>query len=337
MANLSDKVTPTGVLTPNGDGSGLTSLTSANLTGALPAVSGAALTNLPIPSGDYTVKINNTSGTFTATLDETIIIQAVGGGGSGAATQAAVGGVATGRAWAQGGASGGYVAKTVDVQVGDTISWVIGAGGVRAQVNATGPGSVANGSAGSSTTVTGSNLGSGNVNISLTAGGGGGGKGSATANSPPAIVSGGAAGTGGDIGIEGNPTRNDDGGVLVSTEFGVAGAYPRLDSVNPAAYGLFQNITGETISNETNAVQTPSPYSVVLSNIDRPVVTQGLTGRKASGASFLYAENQDDATQASMGSGGAAIRVENANDSGMYLYTGQGGNGFVAIAQKRSV
>jgi len=46
MANLSDKVTPTGVLTPNGNGSGLTSLTSANLTGALPAISGAALTGL---------------------------------------------------------------------------------------------------------------------------------------------------------------------------------------------------------------------------------------------------------------------------------------------------
>jgi len=47
MANLSDKVTPSGVLTPTGNGSGLTSLTSGNLTGALPAISGAALTGLP--------------------------------------------------------------------------------------------------------------------------------------------------------------------------------------------------------------------------------------------------------------------------------------------------
>ena len=46
MANLSDKVIPSGVLTPTGNGSGLTSLTSANLTGALPAIDGSALTSL---------------------------------------------------------------------------------------------------------------------------------------------------------------------------------------------------------------------------------------------------------------------------------------------------
>lgn len=47
MANLSDKVTPSGVLTPTGNGSGLTSLTSANLTGALPAIDGSSLTGIP--------------------------------------------------------------------------------------------------------------------------------------------------------------------------------------------------------------------------------------------------------------------------------------------------
>ena len=37
------------LLTTTGDGSGLTSLTSANLTGALPAISGAALTGIAAP------------------------------------------------------------------------------------------------------------------------------------------------------------------------------------------------------------------------------------------------------------------------------------------------
>ena len=75
MANLSDKVTPSGVLTPTGNGSGLTSLTSAALTGDLPAISGAALTSLtsanltgalPAISGDALTSL--TSAALTGAL-----------------------------------------------------------------------------------------------------------------------------------------------------------------------------------------------------------------------------------------------------------------------------
>jgi hypothetical protein len=56
-----------------GDGSGLTSLTSANLTGALPAISGAALTSLPAGSvlqvvqGTYLSSMSTTSTSYVDT------------------------------------------------------------------------------------------------------------------------------------------------------------------------------------------------------------------------------------------------------------------------------
>ncbi len=71
------------LLTADGDGSGLTSLTAGNLTGALPAVDGSALTNLPAA---YTALSKAQTGYITLTGG--LIIQwgrsgsIAGGGGS---------------------------------------------------------------------------------------------------------------------------------------------------------------------------------------------------------------------------------------------------------------
>ena len=95
------------LLTSTGDGSGLTALTSGNLTGALPAIDGSALTG--ISSTDFIfsgLKAIASSGTLTIPAGFSAFLYVLGGGGSGAVVgrqdDASWGGAASG-----GGAGGG--------------------------------------------------------------------------------------------------------------------------------------------------------------------------------------------------------------------------------------
>ena len=141
------------------DGSAITAVAASKLTGALPAISGAALTNLP---GGGNAGQLNMAGTIVAKGNRMIVSGAGGGGG---------GGVQNG--YGQNGGSGYWVSfGVVTVVKGETITVVLGTGGAKGIW-------VGSGSAGTATTYSGTTSGS---NFLQLGGGGGGDMGSQTVN-----------------------------------------------------------------------------------------------------------------------------------------------------------
>lgn len=170
MANLSDKVTPSGVLTPTGNGSGLTSLTSANLTGALPAIDGSALTG--IGGAAQTVEVFTSSGTYTKPSGLVAVkVTVVAGGGGGAFlnnTSLNCGG--------GGGGGGGTSIRIIPAAtLGATETVTVGAGGTP---NATGGTS----SFGTLSTATGGATGESSTTLTSSTGGNDGGLGGVGSN-----------------------------------------------------------------------------------------------------------------------------------------------------------
>ena len=101
-----------------------TGISSSKLTGALPAISGAALTGISAGLSGPRAEVFTSSGTFTVPAGVTAVKVTVvgGGGGSGALTGANV-------ATAGGGAGGTAIEWITGLTSGSTVSVTIGAGG----------------------------------------------------------------------------------------------------------------------------------------------------------------------------------------------------------------
>ena len=364
-------------------------LNAAKLTGALPAISGAALTNVPIadqavneaklqvsnaPTNGYaltaqsaatggmtwaeaaapalnqiTSSVFETSGTFTAPVTGTYIIQLVGAGG-GCAIGANNGSSSV--CSMTGGAGGGYSKLKVEMETGDQLAISIGAGGAisssqRVRYNETRTFSA--GSGGNST-CTGSAIGSGNVTVNMAANGGGSGTvsifSSSSGSSTPRVQTSNAGGTasGGDVNFTGgisqangtlgagngfsqhpasfSLTANGSGDVKNSSTLGI----PAISNINDAAYITF--CTAKQIleviptpfyeggfinqfTGSSQAFRSPSLYSN-LSNIEVRAIP-GFTGCGAPAGMALGGSN------------------------GTYMYGADGGNGFCVITQFGSI
>ena len=178
----------------------ITGMAAIKLTGALPAISGAALTNLPAGGtigGLLVHQMTNGSGMFTVPAGVTkLVVTGAGSGGTGVRRD-------EGQPSGGGGAGACCVRTQVTVTAGATVSWSVGAGvagstsgsfgnngnattvtggGVSITLGGGGRGNLANGGGGGTATVTGgaANLaftafsGTGGVSVSQGAGGGGG-------------------------------------------------------------------------------------------------------------------------------------------------------------------
>ena len=118
------------------------------ITAALKTVGGTSLIgsgDIPVAdaAADYGTTVYTSTGSFTASTDMTIIVQAVGAGGSGAiashTSPTYEGANYSGtNDHAQGGASGAYSSKLLVLQTGDIINFTIGSGGGRVSVNTAG-------------------------------------------------------------------------------------------------------------------------------------------------------------------------------------------------------
>jgi len=361
---------------PDFNGTNITNIPAAQLTGALPAISGASLTGIPSPvlasqseaeagtdstkfmsparvtqqitaalktvggtsligsgdipvadaAADYGTTVYTSTGSFTASTDMTIIVQAVGAGGSGAVAShtsptyegANYSGT---NDHAQGGASGAYSSKLLVLQTGDTINFTIGSGGGRESVNTAG---TAQGNAGGATTVTGSNLGASNVNLSMTCGGGAGGAGSISTNTPTIAAA--ATASGGDTNRDGTPSHNTESG-------GVGGATPPIDAFGGTyAVSMSGGNLHVAIDGFNSPVQTLAARGLILDAATKPGGGQGIKGRTINSNGQITLQ----ASRGTLGSGGASSYRYRVYGTG-YFFSGIGGDGFVAISQKRSV
>ena len=307
MTNLTS-ANLTGAL-PAIDGSSLTSLTSANLTGALPAIDGSSLTGVTsanhISAG--AVIATALSDTFIIPANTAAFVYLVGGGGSGGVA-ARSDSSSAGTAAAGGGGGGGAIKYLAASGSDNTLTFTIGAGGAGrnnyAQAGATG----------GTSTLTG-------TGISLTANGGAGG-GYASILGTSEITASGAAGgtaTGGDTNIDGGST----GDIVKTSGHGY----------NVGAGAMFNG--GDIAANSSrNSFVTNTTYAYNHLTFAQLLISQGAYVSSGS-SSGLVAESANG--YIGNGSGGA-VAISDDNDTGSRSgKSGNGGNGAVYIALLREV
>lgn len=333
----------------------LTNIASVDATSAA-AMSAAGVGGSNVLASDVVLS----SSTYTFTATGTVIIQAIGAGGSGAiyCTNYAQNGRG---AAVSGGAGGGYVRKAVAVTAGDTISITIGAGGARTPQ--TSGNEQSDGNAGGTTTVTGSNLGSGNTSISLTAGGGGGGKQSGGGYSSKSVTSNtGGSASGGDVNNVGGTTSvtlttssnsyNDGAEMLVgicrgagptilgspeavtiATNSGVDWLYRSLNYGSYPATGD----TGYSAQTDTIAYAIRKSVGFTDSNQIRLPLPVFVRRSTASGYGSYMSDGALSpaiGAQPLVGAGGPALCVMNVQSGISYGASSYGSNGAVFITYK---
>ena len=280
----------------------------ADLTG------GAACTTLYTTPGSHT---------WTAPADCTVVIQAVGAGGSG-------GGISRDdtdnmEVAVSGGSGGGYSRKKVSLSSGDVLSFTVGAGGAYQFLNDNGTDQIGN--AGSATTVTGPN------SLSLTANGGSGGVGRRVTSGDLTFATQPTGGTasGGDLNVTGTAGTNVTSFTPPNTNDDIY-----LFSAGSFSSGFDGVVTGlQTTYINHNTISTIGTTYDDPSLVGQPLyinvgAKKGLmTGLvNTSSASFKAI---GDAGTLGCG-GGATASISGDNDTGARsLDTGAGGTGFVAI------
>ena len=295
----------------SGNGSALTSLTSANLTGALPALDGSALTG--ITSADFisagAALYYEQSDTFTIPANTPAFVYLVGGGGSGGVagrsddSQAGVAGA--------GGGAGGAALKFLAASGSDNnLTFTIGAGGAGRT------GSQQAGAAGGTSTLTG-------TGISLTANGGAGG-GYALSSNTNEITAAGAAGgtaTGGDTNIAGGST----GDIVKTSGHGW----------NVGAGAMFNggDISANS-SRNTNTLTPSTTYAYNLLTFAKLIISQG-AAVYSSVSGGLQAVSVDG--DIGCGSGGAVGLSSDGDTGSRSGKSGNGGGGVFYIVLLREV
>ena len=276
----------------------------------------------------------STSGTFTAPLSGTIIVTAIGGGGSGAELATAAFQPNSAK-YVTGGAAGGYVRKKISVTAGDTFSVTIGAGAIAA-VNSASPSSSSDtgvdGTSGGTTTIVKSGA------FTLTAGGGGGGRrGQSSSNN-------GGSASGGDVNLVGHKSLpsgaiyHGSSGPLYASK----GGLPQITSGSPnssgAAFTGLGNFTGPAgvgfnhthLVWKVNLVATGYPYSGLFAapSIALPYAAVAAYG----GSSFMvggdnYGGNGNGGDALNGGGGGCFMTLGFGNYANKTRQAGNGGDG----------
>lgn len=303
----------TGAL-PAISGDALTSLTSAALTGALPAISGAALTG--ITSSDvinFKVQTITSSTTVDIQAGVSAFIYAAGAGGSGGTAtrrNSSAGGTA-----ASGGAAGGSALKYLASSGSDrTLTLTVGAGGAGSSSSSD---QVNNGNSGGTTSVTG-------TGISLSCTGGGAGSASRSTSSSSVRTAAGAAGgtgTGGDV----NTTGGSTGDIIKSN----AGA-----GTNVGAGAI---IEGGTIAGSTARLAAQNTQQFVPDSTTNLLPLFFTSGAVSSlGTYFRGGTSQavtitSSGSQSGGGSGGATCMSSDSSTGTRSASSATGGTGFVQI------
>ena len=305
------------LLTSTGDGSGLTALTSGNLTGALPAIDGSALTG--ISSTDFIfsgLKAIASSGTLTIPAGFSAFLYVLGGGGSGAVVgrqdDASWGGAASGGG--AGGMSFSYIAPTGSDRV---LTCTIGAGGSGRTSNS--GGGIA-GLSGGTTTVTG-------TGISVTcAGGGAGGFGYSTGTgSVTGVGAAGGTATGGDTNITGGST----GDVTKPSGAGYnIGAGGMSNGGNIAASSARRTTVVSVSTKIADATTSTSPFNQIT-------ILPSLGSFIWSGASAHYTATSANGA-VGCGSGGTVAGSSDSSTGNRNAISGNGGVGVAYIYLMRS-
>jgi len=338
MATLSSKVVPTGLATSAQGALADTAVQPADLDGAVPSSLGTAGQVLTVNSGATAgewvdvsgagaacTALHNQTGshTWTAPADCTVVIQAVGAGGSG-------GGISKDdtdnmEVAVSGGSGGGYSRKKVSLSSGDVLSFTVGAGGATEFLNDNGTDNTGN--AGGATTVTGPN------SLSLTANGGSGGSGRRVTSGDLTFATQPTGGTasGGDLNVTGTagtnvtsftpPFTNDDIYLFSAGSFSSG-----FDGI------VTEPQTTYTHHNTSGTIATtfgdPSPVGQTLYiNIG---AKKGLMTGQINTSSSAYRAVGDAGTLGCGGGATACISADN-DTGGRTLDTGAGGDGFVAI------
>jgi len=264
------------------------------------------------------------TGTWTAPVDCTVFVQAVGGGGSG--TGVAQDDTANVFGLATSGGSAGYCEKELSVTAGTVLTITVGAGGTAdSSIHSTANNGTNTGADGTATTVTG-------TGISLSAGGGTGGfarcqYGNATFTAAMAGGTGGTA-TGGDINVDGDDAHSFGANqVLTVTNGGGARVgYPALAPT--LGFGVSTSIgthIDNTLSVEFDGI-TELPimlYSGVQSRA-------GGVGAFAGGTAGNTTVNPVDGIYG--GGGGSGVCVSTDSSTGFFSVSpGNGGDGYAHI------
>ena len=316
-------------LQPTGDGSGLSGI-------LLPNGSGANLTNLPItPSvNNITTEAFGDSGTFTAKVAGTYIIQLVGGGGTGAY---AAHDVPNGKvAISTGGSGGGYSRLKLTI--------VIGAGGSESGLGQiTGNSSsaaVKQGNAGGNSTCQGSNIGSGNVTVNMAANGGGGGNaqaytvGGSTALSLDSDAGGTASG--GDINYTGGQSKAS-GTTGISTglvqESGSFSLHSNGsgDQVGVQQYGKNVGSAGNYGTLTTAVYLNSLALHQIKEIVGMPFFSGGINGAQPFIANAIYATGTSKEYKTMRGGRGCGGGGGYCYYGSSYMYGSPGGQGFCYV------
>ena len=347
---------------PDSDGTLLTSVAQSDIAAEAVNESKLQVSNAPTNGYALTAQSGNTGGmtwaevsglnnvlntmvttsqTYTVPTTGTLIIQAAGAGGSGGRVNGSR--VASSGA-ASGGGGGGYSYKKIDVESGDEIVMVIGAGGVSVSGGSADNTdfTLASGNAGGATTVDGSNIGSANATINIDANGGGGGN-AAGANSYDvslvATASVGGTATGGDINRAGgtssaktsNPMVNS-GALIVgkSASQGTGGGLIASVGSSAAAASAFgENSFAAEGSVPVASARAASWYSYIKLTTNR---SKG--GGGASMSSPNNATNSATAGEGEYGGGGGGASGMSHDQTAQQreATSGAGGNGFVLLS-----
>ena len=286
----------------------------------------------------------STSQTYTVETTGTLVIQATGGGGSGGATQVST---TASSGCATGGGGGGYSYKKIDVEIGDQIVIVIGAGGASKSYSSepadNSIGDALSGNNGGNTTVDGSNIGSANATLNMDANGGGGGN-SARAGSfnitLTASASVGGTATGGDLNYAGgtsiaktsNPLVNS--GILVANKSvgQASGGGGVANLLTPAQVSRTFGEFG--ISSDGDGVAT---LSAVSSNGSASVIKfSSLTILSGAGAAMVSSEDATRTANGGVGTrgggGGGAVSLSyDQTNQRREVNSGAGGAGIVLL------
>jgi len=212
----------------------ISGMSSSKLSGALPAIDGSALTNLPGGSSPATSQVFTVSGTWTKPTDcQTVRVTVIGGGGGG-------GGCYSNNGYSMkcgGGGGGGYATKIIDVSGISSVSVTVGSAGTGGSGNYnTSDAGFAGSSGGTSSFGT---------HVSATGGAGGGGGARWNGSSGSAGATNEGTGTNGDLNIKGGSTLSASwwsGGAEGGSLLGVRGGDHRTSngagsSAESGAYG----------------------------------------------------------------------------------------------------